>query len=102
MWASQLLTIRVMSTSTTISFNTDGQYLGRVELVMFNCLQWRIEVQTRDATTDATTPPSLNTITLPPPDTTTATKSTSTNNGTYHVSIIHLFSIFPLAMALIK
>jgi hypothetical protein len=34
-----------MSTSATISFNTDGQYLGRVELVMFNCLQWEIILQ---------------------------------------------------------
>jgi hypothetical protein len=35
-----------MSTNTTISFNTDGQQLDRVELVMFNCPEWGMEVQT--------------------------------------------------------
>jgi hypothetical protein len=38
MWASQLLTIRAVNAHyTTIFFNTDNRFLGRVELVMFNC-----------------------------------------------------------------
>ena len=46
MWASQLLTLRLMNSSTEITFNfTDNIDLARVEVVMFNCPQWGIGVQ---------------------------------------------------------
>ena len=46
MWASQLLTLRLMNSSTKITFNfTDNIDLVRIEVVMFNCPQWEIGVQ---------------------------------------------------------
>ena len=46
MWASQLLTLRLMNSSTEITFNfTDNIDLVRVEVMMFNCPQWGIGVQ---------------------------------------------------------
>ena len=46
MWASQLLTLRLMNSSTKITFNfTDIIDLVRIEVVMFNCPQWEIGVQ---------------------------------------------------------
>ena len=50
MWASQLLTINTTANTADITFNfTDTlNYIGtrRVEVVMFNCPEWRISVRT--------------------------------------------------------
>jgi hypothetical protein len=34
-----------MNTNATISFNTNSRFLARIELVMFNCPKWGIDVQ---------------------------------------------------------
>ena len=45
MWASQLLTMRTVASSTEITFDfTDTVGVERVEVVMFNCPQWGIGV----------------------------------------------------------
>lgn len=49
MWASQLLTAKLETNRTEIVFDfRDSFFVGteRVEIVMFNCPEWEMEVQT--------------------------------------------------------
>lgn len=49
-WARQLLTINIMDSAAevTFDFTTTGNYVGvmQIEVVMFNCPQWRIGTNT--------------------------------------------------------